>query len=312
MYNVARFVREAAESVLSQSWRDLELIAVDDGSTDATVAEMEQIGDPRVVLRCQPHRGAAAARNTALGCARGRYIAFVDGDDVWLPGKLEQDVAYLEAHAEADLVFSAMRMVDEELRDRGRAIRRWSGVLSPRDLLIENMIGADTVLVRRAAFEHAGWFDENLPVCSDYDYWLRLALLRPNSLRGASRVSALYRRRSGQVSGDWKQQLGARTKIMARMRAICPEWMVEVERPATGGMHCALAATAYENGELEAASRLFQQALRYAPGFLLADKRTWLLGSALLSSRVLPRGAHQKLEQFARTARASWAREPML
>jgi glycosyltransferase involved in cell wall biosynthesis len=248
MYNVARFVREAAESVLSQSWQDLELLAVDDGSTDSTAREIEEIRDPRVLLLREPHRGVAAARNAGLRSARGRYIAFLDADDVWLPGKLERDVAYLDADPEADLVFSAMRMVDESGRGLGRTIRRWSGVLTPRDLLIENMIGADTVLMRRAAFEQTGWFDENLPAGSDYDYLLRLALLRPNNLHGASRVSALYRRRAGQVSSDWTQQLDAWKKIMAKMRALCPERVVEIERPAAG-MHRALAATAYENGE---------------------------------------------------------------
>ena len=130
MYNVARFVREAAESVLTQSWRDLELIAVDDGSTDSTAREIEEIGDSRVVLLRQNHRGPAAARKTALGCARGRYIAFVDGDDVWLPGKLEQDVAYLDADPEANLVFSTMRMVDESRARPGACDPHWSGVLT--------------------------------------------------------------------------------------------------------------------------------------------------------------------------------------
>lgn len=305
MYNVARFVREAADSVLSQSWCDLELIAIDDGCTDATVREMQQIRDPRVVLLRQQNRGPAASRNTGLGCARGRFIAFVDGDDMWLPDKLQREVAYLEAHPEVDLVFSAMRLVDESGRDTGRTVRKWSGVLTLRDLLIENLIGTSTVVMRAEAVRQTGWFDETLPGASDYDYWLRIALLRAGNTHGLPQVTALYRRRSGQVSSDWKQQMEAWAKIMANMHALTPEMSAEIEQRSAAGFYRAMAATAYENGHLAAGASLFRQAMQFAPSFLLRDKRTWLLAFALLSARTLPRAAHRKLEQFARTARAS-------
>ncbi|HLG94867.1 MAG TPA: glycosyltransferase [Bryobacteraceae bacterium] len=305
IYNAARFVREAVASVLSQSWTDLELIAIDDGSEDASACEFQQAGDCRSSLIRQEHRGPAAARNTGLRLARGRYIAFMDGDDLWLPGKLEQDVAFLDAHPEADLVFSSMRIVDEFGNGLGRTIRKWSGAVTIRDLLIEDIIGTPTVLMRREAVEQIGDFDESMPAGSDYDYWLRAALLRPNRLYGVPRVSALYRRHPGQISADWQEQLEFWMRIMAKMRAICPEELAQVERLAGAGIHRALAATAYENGDSDDALRLFQQALRTAPMFLLSDRRTWLLGSALVSALVLPRRVHQKLERLARTARAS-------
>ena len=305
MYNVAGFARAAAESVLSQAWTDLELIAIDDGSNDGSSGMVKAIPDSRVRAMCQGHRGVAAARNIGLNCARGRYIAFMDADDLWLPGKLGEDITFLESHPGADLVFSAMRMVDETGREIGRTVRRWSGVLTLRDLLIENMIGTDTVLMRREAVQRTGWFDETLLSGSDYDYWLRVALLRPENLYGSPRVTALYRRRPDQLTGDWARQLEVWQKIIGKMRALRPELLSEVETLAAAGLHRALAATAYENGELDPALRLFGQAMRAAPGFLLGDRRTWLLGSALLSARVLPRRAHETLEKFARTARAS-------
>jgi glycosyltransferase involved in cell wall biosynthesis len=304
LYNVENFVRAAADSVLSQSWRDLELIAIDDGSTDETLREVERLRDPRVLLLRQEHRGAAAARNAGLLRARGRYISFMDGDDVWLDGKLEQDVRRLDSQPETDLVFSAMRMVDEAGRDIARTVRRWSGVLTLRDLLIENMIGTDTVLMRRDAVQRAGWFDESLPAGSDYDYWLRVALLRPNNLFGSPQVTALYRRRAGQLTGNWQQQREVFQRIMAKMRAAASGQVAEVEHLASANFYRALSATAYENGELDSALQLFRQAMKLAPGSLLKDKRTWLLGSALLSARALPRPVHQKLEALVRTNRA--------
>lgn len=94
-------------------------VAIDDGCTDATVRELEQIRDPRIILLRQSHSGAAVARNAGLRQARGPYIAFMDGDDLWLAGRLEKDVEHLDAHAEAGLVFSGLRMIDEQGRDLG-------------------------------------------------------------------------------------------------------------------------------------------------------------------------------------------------
>ena len=301
VYNVAPFVREAVESVLSQSWRDLELLVIDDGSVDATADQVGQVSDRRVVMVRQDHRGLAAARNAGLNLARGRLIAFMDGDDVWLPGKLEQDVAFLEAHPEADLIFSAMRMVDVNGRDLGRSVRRWSGVVSVRDLLIEDMIGNPTVLVRCEACREAGLFDIELPACSDYDYWLRVALLRPASLHGSPRVSALYRRRPGQLTRDWKQAERVWLSIMARMRLRCPDQVEAVEAQAAANQYRNFAAAAYETGDVRSATQLFRKALKLSPAFLMKDKRTWLLGSALVSRSVLPRRVHQSLEGLART-----------
>jgi len=305
IYNAAAFVRAAADSVLSQSWRDLELIVIDDGSSDDSWREVEQIGDPRVLLLRRDHGGAAAARNAGIERARGRYLGFMDADDVWLEGKLEHDVALLGAHPEADLVFSAMRMVDAAGRDSGRTIRRWPGVLELRDLLIENRIGADTVLMRREAADRAGRFDEELPAGSDYDYWLRVALLRPGNLRGSPRVTALYRRRAGQLTGDWRQQLRVWNRIMTKMRGLCPEAVAEVEHLARASFARAQSAAAYESGDLAPAWELFREAAHSAPGFMWRDRRTWLLAAALASAHVLPRSVHRKLEGLARTARAS-------
>jgi glycosyltransferase involved in cell wall biosynthesis len=300
VYNVQPFVRAAIDSVLSQSFDSLELIVIDDGSTDGTAAEVERIGDERVMLACQDHRGVAATRNAAVKMARGRYIAFMDGDDVWLPGKLRADVDYLDSHPEADLIFSAMRVVDEAGRDLGRAIRRWDGVLRLRDLLIEDWIGTDTVVLRREAREQAGWFDETLPIGSDHDYWLRFALLRPANLHGSPRVSALYRRRSGQQTRDWKLQEQCWRRTFEKIHLICPNEVAEAEAHASANMYRALAATAYESGETACGGQLFRSAMSHAPGYLIKDRRTWFLGLAITSALLFPANIHRRAEGIAR------------
>jgi len=305
VYNVAAFVREALESVVSQSWRDLEVILIDDGSVDATVPEVEQVHDERIVLVRKEHRGLAAARNTGLRAARGKWIAFMDGDDVWLPGKLAEDVAYLGDHADADVIFSAMSLVDVDGRDLERTVRRWSGVLTLRDLLVEDMIGNPTVLARREPCDRAGFFDEDLPVASDFDYWLRVALLRPGNLHGSPRISALYRRRPGQLTRNWKEHERVWLMIMARMRSRCPDDVQAVFHRAAANQYRGLSASAYENGEVRTAVRLFVKAMGYAPFFMLRDRRTWLLGSAIVARCVLPGRAYRWLEGIAKRILAS-------
>ena len=278
----------------------MELIVVDDGSTDATLHEMERIRDARIVLLREEHRGPAAARNAGLRRARGRYIAFMDADDVWLDGKLAADVAYLDAHPDADLVFSSMRMVDEDGRDLPRTIRGWSGVLTLRDLIVEDVIGTDTIMMRREACAQTGWFDEELPSASDYDYWLRVALLRHGNLHGTLRVSVLHRRWAGQITRDWRRVERAWHAILERLRQRDPDMLEGVETMASANMYRALATFAYEAQEFAAAAPLFRQAIRYAPGFLIKDRRTWRLGFALLAARMLPRVMHERAEKLAR------------
>jgi glycosyltransferase involved in cell wall biosynthesis len=106
-YNRAYILPEAVESVLQQTFSDFELIIADDGSTDETAQMVRRFRDPRIrFLRNEKNRGVAAARNHALGPARGEFVAFLDSDDVWMPQKLEVSVMFLEEHAEVGGVFS--------------------------------------------------------------------------------------------------------------------------------------------------------------------------------------------------------------
>jgi len=113
-YNCGAFVREAVESVLGQSHRDLEVVVVDDGSTDDTPVVLARIEDPRVTVIRSPHRGLSAARNEGLDRARGEYIAFLDADDRWLPSKLDRQVALMDAEPEVCLTFTNLTRFNAE------------------------------------------------------------------------------------------------------------------------------------------------------------------------------------------------------
>jgi glycosyltransferase involved in cell wall biosynthesis len=164
VYNGERFLGEALDSVLAQDYEPLELIVIDDGSTDgsATVAESRGLR----VLK-QKNQGVAAARNAGLQRCAGELIAFIDQDDLWLPGKLETQVSFLLEHPDIGLVYShAELLVERDARLpgwlRGYTDRPMPGYLP------------STLLCRRAVFEAAGPFDSNYTVGSDSDWLLRV------------------------------------------------------------------------------------------------------------------------------------------
>ncbi len=184
-YGGEAFIGEAVESVLSQSGGDVEVIVVDDASPDESIARIERLNDGRVrIVRHAANRGIAAARNTGLGVARGELVAFLDQDDLWLPGRLALQLDAFRTHAGDDvgLVFGDVVVrfpSGEDWKPRLRVpvdAHRLS-VSSLLALLIAGQfppLGA--VLVRRAMLEAAGAFDESIRGGSDdLDIMVRLA-----------------------------------------------------------------------------------------------------------------------------------------
>jgi glycosyltransferase involved in cell wall biosynthesis len=173
-FNRSAMVREAVESVISQTCGEFELIVVDDGSTDDTVAALEPYS-ARLRLVRQENRGVSAARNSGAAVARGELLAFLDSDDLWLPEKLAVQLSYLRTFPEAavchteELWIRSGRRVNprkKHAKAEGRAFVR---------LLRESLISPSSVILRRSVFDEAGGFDESLPACEDYALWLALA-----------------------------------------------------------------------------------------------------------------------------------------
>jgi hypothetical protein len=191
-YNRAHTVLDAVWSVLTQRFRDLELIVVDDGSTDDTAARLAAVGDPRLQVIMGRHAGVSAARNLGVAKASGDLIAFLDSDDLWHPDKLACEVAFLTRHPEVDAVFtdlekrhgdqvfpSFMRETAVFSRRLARARYPEGLVLEPRQmrlcLLQEVPIKPSALTLRRAAFDAVGGFDETWSSSEDWEFLLRLA-----------------------------------------------------------------------------------------------------------------------------------------
>lgn len=175
--NRAQSLSAALESVLQQTWRDVEVLVVDDASTDNTAALMEAVSDPRVrYLRLTHPHGAGGARNAGLKDLRNEWIAFQDSDDHWHPDKLAKQMAVVAASPQAGFVYCRCRRTSASsvYVFPPPGVTNGSGHIF--DVLLGgNLISTQTALVRRACIDEHGLFDETLPPLEDWEFFLRLS-----------------------------------------------------------------------------------------------------------------------------------------
>jgi glycosyltransferase involved in cell wall biosynthesis len=204
-YNRARFLVGALESVFAQTFRDFEVLVVDDGSTDETPELLAGYRDRVQVVR-QENRGRAAARNRAVREARGRYISFLDSDDRWLPDKLERQVPVLEADPTVAMVHGHVDVIDDQGRPLAGETTSHRSLFSAAHRHEVTYAGyafdcrclSSAMTARVEALERVGLYDPSL-LLDDYDVYLRLALeFKIRFLEGAP--VALYRHHPGQMT----------------------------------------------------------------------------------------------------------------
>lgn len=293
------YIRDAVGSALRQDFQSFEIIAVDDGSIDGTRDILEKIDDSRVRVLTSPQLGPAAARNVGLRAARGKFIALLDGDDMWDAGKLAAHVAAFDDHPDVDLIFSLSRFVD----DRGNALvlptRRISGRFDFGSLLRDNVTGNGSAVVVRRSSIPADGFDESLTACIDYDLWLRVALQRPGNVFCIPVELVSYRRHAGQVTGNWRRMQKGWKATMARMERLNPAEFERSRAVAASNWFRYLSFLAYESGDKRDALALLGSSVRSSGRVALRNPRTWLLAMAISSSVILPASLHGRLQRRA-------------
>jgi cellulose synthase/poly-beta-1,6-N-acetylglucosamine synthase-like glycosyltransferase len=182
-YNAQSTLARALESVLAQTRPAEEIIVVDDASSDDTALLANSYANRDVrLVRLHERRGAAAARNMGIRASKGSWVAFLDADDEWLPGKLEMQVAAILANPEASFIFCASEEFSPEGQSLGDTFRGWPVTASKeawKALLACNFVATPTVVARRILLLQLGGFNETLKVAEDQDMWIRLALAGP-------------------------------------------------------------------------------------------------------------------------------------
>ena len=176
-YNRAHTLKKAIDSVLNQTYEDFELIIVDDGSTDNTYNLIKSINDHRIIyVKHEKNKGAAAARNTGIRLAKGRYIAFQDSDDEWYLQKLEKQIKIIESNKQTDIVYSSFFLIKngQKLLYPRKKNFKLEGNLR-KTFSRHNVVALPTVLIKKECIQKAGLFDERFPRFQDWEFFFRLS-----------------------------------------------------------------------------------------------------------------------------------------
>ena len=283
-YNAEKFIGESISSVIAQSYCDWELVITDDGSTDQTkdIIFSFQRSEPRIKYIRQPNSRQGKARNTGIENAKGELIAFIDADDIWKPGMLEQQINLL-AKTGSDLVYSNITLIDKDanITEEGQLMpfEKLDGISGLKLLLKKNMLSMSTVLAKKNAIMRAGGFkvSDDLQYGEDYDLWLRMLLCGSRfSYNEASLV--FYRKHDMQASQlvetryfqvlDIIKNLPAGNSIQKEKDAVTYTWLRR-------SLHVSK----------DMGSEDFRKLIRFMPSFYL--RKTSLYASYILPMNIL-------------------------
>lgn len=217
-YNMGQYIDQAVDSILQQTWKKLEIVVVDDGSTDNTSHVMQRYqDDPRVIYIKNQNQGQPKAKNCGIKHTQGDFIAFCDADDLWEPNKLQVQLPLFD-NPDVGIVYSEVSNIDEHNNRYVKAPNetRHIGKVTSQ-LLIENFVPFGTSVIRRACIEKNGIFDENFRMGIDWDLWLRYSL--DWEFAYTPERTYIYRVWSGQMSTNYRGRYDYATRILNKFVA---------------------------------------------------------------------------------------------
>jgi len=174
-YNQAEYLQEAVDSVLNQTYKNIEIIIIDDGSTDNTLKVVNSFNDNKIIFIQQRNKGASSARNTGIKEANGEYIAFLDSDDLWLKDKLRKQIDFMRENQKVGLLGTGCFQVIDTNKMIYKKIFPHKNEILQKDLIKYNPFIQSSVMVRKNVFNDIGLYDEKFKESEDYDLWLRIA-----------------------------------------------------------------------------------------------------------------------------------------
>ncbi|MEM7721277.1 MAG: glycosyltransferase family 2 protein [Pseudomonadota bacterium] len=304
-YNVADYVAEAVMSAHTQDWPRIELICIDDGSTDGTAAVLHRCADiwttPDRVMQIvsQTNQGAASARNRGLEEAQGAFICFLDGDDVMQPKLITSMVDILRSDPSVQLAAPSLRYVDATGAPIGITSHHRKRRFNAQTLVVDGPIQSATGVTTTAdAARRAGPFDTALRGCIDLDWFVRLLAETGGVAQIAPDLLADYRKRPDQITSEWRRMRENWEVVVAKMARAGHDLSPVQTRSARARNNIFWATVAYQSGEFSQARRLVWQAWRHAPGQTLRDAHARIRTLAVLAS-LLPASVHLALQRRA-------------
>nr|WP_309728945.1 glycosyltransferase family A protein [Chamaesiphon sp. OTE_75_metabat_556] len=288
-YNIASYIADTLMSVETQTFRDFEVLVIDDGSTDDTAKQVKIFcrRDDRFQLLQKDNGGLASARNYGMRHARGEYIALLDGDDLYKPNKLANHVARLDRNAEAGVVYSASAAIRD---DGGSTFISLSGRPLSNNLLFsllcKNFIGhGSNAVFRRCIVEDVGGFDETLPSAEDIDYWLRIAATGKWTFDREPQVLCCYRVRPSGLSFNVAEMQRCGERVIKGAYQRSPDLVEPMLPTASAYMYRYLARLSITSSDRIKAREYIDLAWKSDRSIFLRDLRSLL---TLVSVRLAP------------------------
>jgi glycosyltransferase involved in cell wall biosynthesis len=315
VYKVEKYIAATVQTVLDQTYKNFELLIIDDGSPDRSIEICQQFNDPRIKIIRQPNRGVAAARNTGIRQAQGEYIALLDADDLWDPQKLEKHVEHLDNSPEVGVSFCCSAFIDSEDKPLGIYQMTKLKDITPLDLFCRTPIGNGSVpVIRREVFEAIRFQDNLYGVTEDFYFdddrelhpsedvecWLRMMLQTEWKIEGIGEALTLYRVNPQGHSAQLVKKLKSWERLLEKVRAYAPEQIAEWEKPAMAYQlrHLARRAVTLKDGST-AVELAHRSLATYGHILIEQPHRTLLTLSAAYSLRLLPRSLYSQMENLA-------------
>ncbi|MGB3669702.1 MAG: glycosyltransferase [Phormidesmis sp.] len=319
-YNAIAYLPKTLASVQQQTFKDFEVLVIDDGSTDSTADWVNSLSDRNVQLIVQKNGGCASARNRGIQAARGDYIAFLDADDIWEPSKLEKQAHILETSAAVGVVNTWISNIDSQGQPIGNLGtpdaegKVWAQVIEENPIMC-----GSAPMVRRQCFDAVGLFDQSLRSAEDWDMWIRLAKkyefavvkeplvryrIHPKSkshnlqLHLQSRLSVIEKAFSDSASDDSASDDASASeeagKNAGEKSAVKGGANASAKNRACGLAYLSVAYRALQNGDLKHARSLRRQSIRHYPA-LIGSGVFHRLGIILFLRRYLGDGLYERL-----------------
>ena len=313
LYNAERYISRTLQSVLSQTYKNIEIIIVDDESPDDSVKVCQQFTDPRIKIIHQKNRGLAGSRNTGIRNASGEYIAFMDADDIWLPEKLAKHIAHLENNPEVGVSFSRSAFIDENDKPLGIYQITKLRDITPLDILCRSPIGNGSAAVfKKAVFDDIKfqdnlygyvedyYFDDNFKLSEDIECWVRIAIQTNWKFAGLAEPLTRYRVHSQGLSTNLRVMLDTREDLFRKTASYAPEQMARWVKPARAYHYRYVARRAITINKGGVAFRLMYGSIKNYWRIIIEDfQRTFETIAAAFLLCIVPKPFYDKVKSLA-------------
>lgn len=308
VYNTARYVEAALDSVLAQTFEDFEVLIIDDQGTDNSIELCNRYSDPRIRIISQPNRGLAGARNTGIRNARGRFLAFLDSDDLWEAEKLAFHVAHLMTSSSVGVSYAASSMIDDDGNFLRIVQRPKLYKVSAKDIFLRNPVGNGSApVIRSEVFReiefysedkcYTQYFDESFRQSEDIECWTRIALKTDWKFEGLDATLTRYRINEGGLSANVIRQFETWCRLRDKVLETDPRFARKWALNAEAFQLRYLARRCVRMGDGAMALSLVKDALKASPRIVFQEPlKTATTVAAALFMRIMPAAAQARLQ----------------